>query len=90
MAFENVSSIVTTGAAGFLSSYLLAYFLSRLLKILMFIVGGIVALLLYLQSQEIISINITKLQTYTEGIFTSIVDATTAAANTTTSNHIQL
>ena len=34
----------------------------------MFITGGILALLVYLQTQQILTINITKLQNYTDGI----------------------
>jgi uncharacterized membrane protein (Fun14 family) len=61
----------------FLGGYMLAYFIRRIVRILMFVIGGILALLLYLQTQEIITINITKLQTYTDGIFTSISNVTT-------------
>jgi len=86
MTLENISSIVTTSTVAFFSGYLSAYFLRSILKLLMFIIGGILALLLYLQSQEIIAVNMTKLQSYTDGIFTSIVN-TTAATNIS-SNHI--
>jgi uncharacterized membrane protein (Fun14 family) len=77
---ENMAGILATVGSGFIGGYLVAYFLRRLLKILMFIIGGIFAFLLYLQHQEIIFINVTKLQTYTDGIFTSII-STTAATN---------
>ena len=74
-------------AGGFLSGYLLAYFIHRIVELLMFIVGGILALLLCLQHQGIIAINMTKLQTYTDGIFTSILNATATGAST---NHIPI
>jgi uncharacterized membrane protein (Fun14 family) len=83
---EDLSSLVTTIGGGFLGGYLIAYFIRRIVKIMMFIAGAIFALLLFLQQQEIITINITKLQSYTE-IFTSIVNATT---NTTSTNHFPL
>jgi uncharacterized membrane protein (Fun14 family) len=88
MTFENISSLATTIGGGFISGYLVAYFLRRILKLLMFIIGGILALLLFLQHQEIIAINVTKLQTYTEGIFASILN-TTAATNLS-STHIPI
>ena len=76
---DNLSSIVATLGGGFLGGYTLAYFIRKILRILTFVIGGIVALLVYLQTQEIITINITKLQTYTDGIFTSIANVTTTS-----------
>jgi hypothetical protein len=53
----------------------------------MFIIGGILAILLSLQQQEIIAINFTKLQTYTDAIIAPIVNANTT---TTSTNHFSL
>jgi uncharacterized membrane protein (Fun14 family) len=76
MSTDALASFATTIGGGFFGGYMLAYFIRRIFRILMFVIGGIIALLLYLQTQEIISINITKLQTYTHGIFTSIANVT--------------
>jgi len=56
---------------GFISGILIGYFLKKLIKILLFAVGGIVALLLYLQQQELITVDIKKL----EGSFTFILNS---------------
>jgi uncharacterized membrane protein (Fun14 family) len=76
---DNLSSIAATLGGGFLGGYMLAYFIRKIVRILMFVIGGILALLVYLQTQEIITINITNLQTYTDGIFTSIANVTTSS-----------
>jgi len=54
---------------------ILGYFIKKIIKILMFITGGIVALLLYLQHQQIISVNIEKLEESSMFIFTSIASS---------------
>ena len=79
MNIDNIGSVATTSGLGFAGGYILAYSIKKIVRILMFVIGGILALLLYLQTQEIITINITKLQTYTDGIFTSITNVTTTS-----------
>jgi len=76
MSIDGLGSTLVTISFGGITGFLLGYFLKKLIKIMAFIVGGILALLLYLQTQQIITINMTKLQTYTEGIFTSIANVT--------------
>jgi uncharacterized membrane protein (Fun14 family) len=76
---DTLSPIAATAGLGFVGGYILAYFLRKIVRILMFVIGGILALLLYLQTQQIITINVTKLQTYTDGIFTSIANVTTTS-----------
>jgi len=51
---------------------LLVYFVKKIVKILMFVAGGIVGLLLYLQQQQIISVNMEKLETSFTAILTSL------------------
>jgi len=51
---------------------LLVYFVKKIVKILMFVAGGIVGLLLYLQQQQIISVNLEKLETSSMAILTSL------------------
>lgn len=73
--FENLISIATSVGVGFLIGALLGYFLKKMIKILMFVTGGIVGLLLYLQQQEIISVNIQKLEASSTFILTSIASS---------------
>ena len=63
MNAESLIPIGTSVGGGFLIGALLGYFLKKIVKILMFVAGGIVGLLLYLQQQQIISVNIEKLET---------------------------
>src|SRR5215207_5478646 len=79
MDIESFSSIATIMGGGFFVSFLIGYFIKKIIKILMFVFGGILALLMYLQSQGMISIevNIDKIQSSAEAIVNTI------AANTT-------
>jgi uncharacterized membrane protein (Fun14 family) len=55
-----IESLIPTAASvggGFFIGILLGYFVKRIIKILMFVAGGIVGLLLYLQQQQIISVD---------------------------------
>ena len=71
MNFDSLIPIGTSVGGGFLIGALLGYFLKKIVKILMFVAGGIVGLLLYLQQQQIISVNIEKLETSSTAILTS-------------------
>jgi len=51
---------------------MLGYFVKKVIKILMFVMGGLVGLLLYLQQQQIISVNMEKLEASSTFILTSI------------------
>lgn len=73
--FENLIPIATSVGAGFLIGALLGYFLKTIIKILMFVTGGIVGLLSYLQQQQIISVNIQKLEASSTFILTSIASS---------------
>ena len=72
---DSVISIATSIGGGFLSGIMIGYFLKKLVKILLFIVGGIVSLLLYLQQQQIISVNLDRLEESSTFIFTSILSS---------------
>ena len=71
--FESLLPTVTSVGGGFLIGLALGFFLKKILKILMFIAGGLVALLLYLVQQQIISVNIAKLEDSFTLIFPSLV-----------------
>jgi uncharacterized membrane protein (Fun14 family) len=60
-----IESLIPTAASiggGFFIGILLGYFVKKVIKILMFVAGGIVGLLLYLQQQQIISVNLERLE----------------------------
>lgn len=80
MNIENIYPIATTSGGGFFASFLIGYFIKKVIKILMFILGGILALLLYLQFQDIIDVNIKldRLQSSAEAIINTV--ATNAIA----------
>jgi len=75
MTIENVTPILTSSVGGFFIGIILGYFAKKIIKILMFIAGGLIALLLYLQQQQIISVNIDKLENSSTFILTSIASS---------------
>jgi len=66
---------ISSIGGGFFIGIILGYFLKKIIKILMFVGGGIVALLLYIQQQQIISVNIQKLEDSSTFILTSVVSS---------------
>jgi uncharacterized membrane protein (Fun14 family) len=59
---ESLIPTFTTLGGGFFAGIIVGYFLKKIIKILMFVVGGIAGLLLYLQQQQLISVNLYKLE----------------------------
>lgn len=80
MNIENVTSFVTTLGGTFFASFLTGYFIKKIIKVMMFIIGGILSLLMYLQSQGMININIDvdKIQKSTDSVINTIMTNTTA------------
>ena len=72
MTTESLIPTATSIGGGFFIGVLLGYFVKKIVKILMFVAGGIVGLLLYLQQQQIISVNMEKLETSSTAILTSL------------------
>jgi uncharacterized membrane protein (Fun14 family) len=72
MNFDNLIPVATSIGGGFFIGLVLGYFVKKIVKILMFVAGGIVGLLLYLQQQQILSVNIEKLETSSMAILTSL------------------
>jgi uncharacterized membrane protein (Fun14 family) len=72
MNADNLIPIATSVGGGFFIGLVLGYFVKKIVKILMFVAGGIVGLLLYLQQQQILSVNIEKLETSSTAILTSL------------------
>jgi uncharacterized membrane protein (Fun14 family) len=74
MYLDNLVSVATTLGGGFFVSFLVGYFVKKMIKILMFVSGAILALLLYLQSEGIINVevNVDKIQTSAQAAINSI------------------
>jgi len=72
MISESLVPVATSVGGGFFIGLVLGYFVKKIVKILMFVAGGIVGLLLYLQQQQIISVNMEKLETSSTVILTSL------------------
>jgi uncharacterized membrane protein (Fun14 family) len=72
MSPENLFPTAASIGGGFFIGILLGYFVKRIIKILMFVAGGIVGLLLYLQQQQIISVNFGRLQDSSKFILNSV------------------
>src|SRR5215211_7897872 len=88
MNLENASSIAVTLGGGFFASFSVGYFIKKIIRILMFVFGGVLALLMYLQSQEMIDVevNVDKIQSSAEAVLNAIVANTTANVFPTDSN----
>jgi uncharacterized membrane protein (Fun14 family) len=57
---EGILQTITSIGRGFLLGAIIGYFAKKIIKILMFVAGGTAAFLLYLQQEQIISINLEK------------------------------
>ena len=62
MSLENLFPTITSVGGSFVAGIMLGYFIKKIIKILVFVVGGIAGLLLYLQQQQLISVNLDKLE----------------------------
>ena len=78
MTTESLYSIAGTLGGTFFGSFLIGFFIKKIIKILMFVFGGVLALLMYLQSQGMINVevNTDKIQSSAEALINTI------AANT--------
>jgi uncharacterized membrane protein (Fun14 family) len=74
MTTESLYPIACTLGGTFLGSFLIGYFIKKIIKILMFVFGGILALLMYLQSQGMMSVevNMDKIQSSVQAIVSTI------------------
>jgi uncharacterized membrane protein (Fun14 family) len=93
MTTETLYSIAGTLGGSFFGSFLIGFFIKKIVKILMFVFGGVLALLMYLQSQGMINVevNANKIQSSVEAILNTIVANATAnvfAANSNSSSII--
>jgi len=72
---EGILPAMASIGGGFFLGAIIGYFAKKIIKILMFVAGGMAAFLLYLQQQQIISINLDKLEESSNFIFTSILSS---------------
>ena len=77
MNAENIGPIGATIGGGFFAGVLIGYALKKVLKILALVVGLFFAGLAYLQYQEIVNINWSKLQETSHNTVTTLANATT-------------
>ncbi len=71
MSHEIIFDIATVGG-GFLIGILIGYFLRKLLKLVLFALGGILSSLMYLQYQGLITKNMDKIQNIADKVITAI------------------
>jgi len=81
MTMENIESIATSVGLGGITGFLVGYFLRKIIKIILFAVGGILALLMYLQYQGLITVNMAKIESYTDGIVNTLLSNSGEAWN---------
>ena len=72
---EGILPAMTSIGGGFLLGAIIGYFAKKIINILTFVTGGIAVFLLYLQHQQIISVNLDKLEESSTFIFTSILSS---------------
>jgi uncharacterized membrane protein (Fun14 family) len=72
---EILLPIITSIGGGLVSGILIGYFLKKIIKIIIFIAGGIVALLLYLQHEQVILVDVEKIETLSTLIFNSVASS---------------
>ena len=72
MNVETLVALATSMGGGFFIGAIVGYFVKKIIKILMFIAGGVAALLLYLQQQQIISVNAERLEGSSTFILTTL------------------
>jgi uncharacterized membrane protein (Fun14 family) len=72
---EGILPAMASIGGGFFLGAIIGYFAKKIIKILMFVTGGMAAFLLYLQQQQIVSINLDKFEESSDFIFTSILSS---------------
>src|SRR5437867_11973096 len=72
MFIESLIPAAASIGGGFFIGILVGYFVKKVIKVLMFVAGGIVGLLLYLQQEQIISVNIERLEGSSTTILTTL------------------
>ena len=53
-----IESTISTAAFGGLIGFLVGYFIRKIVKVVLFILGGVLSLIIYLQYQGLITVNV--------------------------------
>ncbi|HEY7573341.1 MAG TPA: FUN14 domain-containing protein [Nitrososphaeraceae archaeon] len=69
---------IATAAFGGLTGFLVGYFIRKIVKVVLFALGGVLSLMIYLQYQGLITVNVGKIQHFTETATSSIANYTNA------------
>src|SRR5215831_2718672 len=77
MNYDNFVSGAASIGGGFVMGILIGYFLRKILKLVVFALGGVFSLLVYLEYQGLISVNVDKVQYFANTITNSIANSTT-------------
>ena len=67
---------IATAAFGGLTGFLVGYFIRKIVKVMLFALGGVLSLIIYLQYQGLITVDILKIQHFTETATNSIANYT--------------
>ena len=77
MSLENIPSALFTAGSGGITGFLIGFALKKVIKLIAVIIGVFFGALLYLQSQNIISIDWAKLQSFSESTLSIIGNSIT-------------
>jgi len=88
MPAETISPIVTSVGFGEIVGFLIGFMLKKMIKILAVVVGIFLAVLMYLESQGIMTIHWEKIQDISQGILSAITNivSTTGQISSSTGN----
>jgi uncharacterized membrane protein (Fun14 family) len=67
---------IATAALRGLTGFLVGYFIRKIVKVILFALGGVLSLIIYLQYQGLITVDILKIQHFTETATNSIANFT--------------
>jgi uncharacterized membrane protein (Fun14 family) len=90
MNIDIVGSTAATIGGGFFAGILLGFALKKVIKIVAVIVGLFLAGLVYLQSQQIATINWDKIEEVSEGAIITLANTTTIIGSNNNNNDIGL
>jgi uncharacterized membrane protein (Fun14 family) len=72
MIIDSLGIFVVTVDSGGTVGFLIGYFLRKLLKLVLFAIGGVLSFLLYLQYQGLITMSMDKIQSIADKFVTTI------------------
>lgn len=90
MNVESATPILTSVGFGMISGFLIGFAIKKVMKILAVVVGIFLAAMIYLETQKIISINWTKLQSTSEVAVTGLTNAVDQIQNVASSSTTDL